>query len=241
MARPPFRFKRFDVALEGAAHPLGTDSVLLGAWAAVDGVGRALDVGTGTGAVALMLAQRTEATEPPALIDAVELHEPSQRCARANFAASPWAGRLHLYAGSVQEFARQARRPYDLVVCNPPFFTETVVSPDAGRRLGRNTTSLTFSDLVVAVRALLAPTGRFCAVVPPVEGQRLVEIAAVHGLYLTARVYVTPRPGKAVERWLLQFERSGYDFQQHELFIYAAEERYSPEFRALTGAFYLDF
>lgn len=239
MAVRPFRFKKFEVRQEGAAHPVGTDGVLLGAWADVEGCQRILDIGTGTGVVALMLAQRTEAIA--ARIVAVEIHPPSASLARQNFAASPWAGRLEVVAALVQDFAQQTDLLFDLIICNPPFFSETVVSPDTARRLGRHTATLMPGDLLEGAKKLLEPGGRLCVILPVKEGRRLCELAVPQGLYCTEEVEVRSRPGKPAERLLLRFERNPYVFEKKQLNIYAAAEgeRYSVDFHELTKYFYV--
>ena len=240
MASPPFRFKRFLVNQEGVAHPVGTDSVLLGAWADVDGASRVLDIGTGTGIVALMLAQRAEHT-PEIQIGGLELHQDSCKCAQRNFAASPWAGRLSVIGQSIQSFAQNGGLEYDLIVSNPPFFSETTVSPDQNRRLGRIAKSLTLRELLDAAARLLAPGGRFCLILPPAEGRHLCEWGAQQGLYFTRETQVYTRKGKSCERLLLQFERSPYPIQRTRLHLYEKEEHWSDEFRDLTKDFYLHF
>lgn len=217
---------------------MGTDSVLLGAWAATEGAERILDIGTGTGVVALFLAQRTE-EQAAVSITAVEIDPDAARCAAANFAASPWAGRLEIKQGAVQEFATASGRQFDLIVSNPPFYTETVVSPDARRRLGRNTVELTQEDLLQAVCRLLAPGGAFCAILPEKEGRRLCELAVTKGLYCSAETRVSARPGMPVERLLLRFTRDPRPFQREDLAIYSRLEEYSPEFQRMTGDFYV--
>ncbi len=216
-------------------HPVGTDSVLLGVWADVSDAQRILDIGTGTGVIALMLAQRTtDKTQ----IRAVEIHAATAACAAANFKASPWHHRLDIQHAAVQNFAQQPDYQFDVIVSNPPFFSETVVAPDATRRLGRSTDSLLPGDLLYAVQQLLAPNGRYCVVLPPKEGQRWCELAAVNGLYCTRRTLVFSRMAKPVERWLLQFERSPYSFQQDNLLIYNENAGHSPEFEQMTRDFY---
>ena len=274
MASSPFRFKKFEVAQHGAAHPVGTDSVLLGAWADVSGARTVLDIGTGTGVVALMVAQRAQGNvqcptrnvqcpsralllgdqqylKPESHLDighflldighfiALEIHPPSAALARRNFAASPWAERLQVLEMSVQDFAQSADNQFDLIVSNPPFFSERTVSPDPTRRLGRHTATLPPDDLLEAVARLLAPKGKFCVVLPALEGQRLCEMAVPLGLYWTKITQVRSRPEKPVERWLIQFERDPYPFERAELLIYEQGERYSAAFRELTGEFYL--
>lgn len=233
-----FRFKKFLVEQEGAAHPVGTDSVLLGAWAEVEGARTILDVGTGTGVVALMLLQRAGTQ---ARVDAVELQELSTACARRNFERSPWPDRLKVYGQSIQEFARQHEgKGYDLIVSNPPFFAETVVSPDPGRRLGRTASgSLSPGELLSASRKLLLPSGKLCVVLPAMEGKRFAEMAVFEGLYVNHQVAVRGVANKPVERLLLALSADPRPFRREELAIYAYGEVYSEPFRALTGAYYL--
>lgn len=263
MSLPAFHFKRFSVAQAGAAHPVGTDAVLLGAWTDVQNTLRFLDIGTGTGVVALMLAQRitcsgdfsrSNATEEPPnkpifaapehLSDwnaiAVEIHPPSAALARTNFAASPWASKLDLWEGPIQGFPKDSG-PFDLIVSNPPFFSDLTVSPDQDRSLGRHTASLSPGDLLATVNVLLAPKGRFCVVLPEREGRRLCEFAVPLGLYWTRITEVRSRPGKPVERLLLQFEKNPYAIQREEICLFAGKtgQNYSPEFQALTRDFYL--
>ena len=239
MAPPPFQFKRFRIEQAGAAHPVGTDGILLGAWADASGIRTALDIGTGTGLVALMLAQRTEAAAFPVQITGVDLHQGSCLCAGKNMASSPWPERLTVVQIPVQDFSRTALAQYDLIVSNPPYFTGTVVSPDVERRLSRNIAALSPGDLLKSVDLLLQATGRFCTIVPPAEGKRLCEWGAGMGLYCTKYVEIYTRKGKPVERLLLQFERDPYRFMRSELTIYENGEIGSPAFRQLTGAFYL--
>lgn len=221
-------------------HPVGTDGVLLGAWARVGECRHLLDIGTGTGLIALMLAQRTE-QQPDTHITAVEIHHDSRVCASRNFAASPWAGRLHAVEQRIQDFTAAATRQYDLIVSNPPFFSEAVVSPDPARRLGRTAIALSLAELLDAVNRLLAPDGRFCTILPQPEGQRLCEQGATKGLYCTGQTLVHGRAGKSVERLLLQLERNPYPFEREVIEIYAGGNEYSEAFRAMTREFYLHF
>lgn len=236
MASSPFRFKKFEVEQEGAAHLVGTDAVLLGAWADVAGAQNVLDIGTGTGVVALMLAQRSDES---VAFTAVEIHPPSAALARRNFAASPWSKRLQVVEMPVQDFAQNTDQRFDLIVSNPPFFSDLTVSPDPARQLGRHTASLSPGDLLEAVQQLLAPNGKFCVVLPAQEAQRLCELAVPMGLYWTKIVWVRARLGKPVERWLIQFERNPYPLQVEEWTIYERERVYTEEFQKWTKEFYL--
>jgi len=238
MEQPPFRFKRFLVEQTGVAHPVGTDGVLLGAWTEIDGAHKILDIGTGSGLIALMLAQRTENCTP-AHITGVELHDESCGCATGNFSRSPWASRLSIVHCAIQEFEPRTDEKFDLIVSNPPFFTETVVSPQRLRRISRSAATLGPGDLLHAVKRLMTENGRFCTILPPAEGYRLCEWGALAGLYCTRLTRMHPRRDKVVERLLIQLERNPYPYRQSSLVIYSSGEQYAPEFLQLTGEFYL--
>lgn len=238
MATPDFHFKRCSIQQQGAAHPVGTDAILLGAWTNIGNALRILDIGTGTGVVALMLAQRTENHEH-VQIDAVEIHQGSAACAARNFAASPWNKRLHVVELSIQEFAQQTDLQYDLIVSNPPYFSETTKAPDPTRRLGRHIESLPPQDMLRAVRKLLAPNGRFSVILPVKEGWKWCELAVPLGLCWTRITEVYGRKEKPVERLIIEFQRNPYLFQRDSLVVYDQGQEYSEAYGALTREFYL--
>lgn len=237
MAWSAFRFKKFSVEQEGAAHPVGTDAVLLGAWVDVQTTQRFLDIGTGTGVIALMLAQRLSGVPGWAGVG-VEIHPESAALARRNFRECLWAEHLRVWEGAVQAFSGQS---FDLIVSNPPFFSERTVSPDKTRSLGRHTATLSPADLLGTAKELLAPHGKFCVVLPVNEGRQLCELAVMHGLYWTQITEVRSRPGKPVERLLIQFEKSPFGFERAEMCLFAGKTGmdYSDEFQAITRDFYL--
>jgi tRNA1Val (adenine37-N6)-methyltransferase len=235
MTYAPFHFKKFSVFQEDVAHPVGTDGVLLGAWADVSGAHSVLDIGTGTGLVALMLAQRCV---PGSLITAVEVHPESAACARRNVLESPWQACLEVVELPVQQFALQTALQFDLIVSNPPFFSDLTVSPNAARSLARHTATLSTGDLLDAVLRLLKPAGRFCAVLPDKEGVRMCEMAAPLGLFCTHLVEVRSHAGKPVVRRLLQLERDPRRFRRERLDIYDRTGGYSEAYRQLTKDFY---
>lgn len=234
MASQVFHFKKFSIEQAGAAHAVGTDGVLLGAWADLENCQRTLDVGTGTGLVALMLAQRCAAK-----IVGVEIHKISAELARLNFTASPWAERLEVVEDSIQNFAQQTDLQFDLIVSNPPFFSETTMSPDAWRRFGRHTASLLPSELLAVSKKLLTENGRLCVILPTKEGKQFCEQATLNGLYCTEQAEVRTRPAKPVERLLLRFEKNPYRFERKKLSVYTEAGSYSDEFQRLTRDFYL--
>ncbi len=234
----PFHFQQFSVYQNEVAHAVGTDGVLLGAWAAIRNPHTILDIGTGTGVVALILAQRT-AHITPLTIDAIELHDRSAAQATENMLHSPWAQKMKVFHQSIQDFAANTSHRYDLIVSNPPFFENSLVSPDETRRLGRSTDTLSFEDLLFCVSTLLSEEGIFCVILPYLEGKRLCELAVPLGLYWTKETAVIPKPGKGVERLLIQFERNPHHFTKNSLLCREADGTYSEEFKALTSGFYL--
>ena len=239
MPSPPFRCKKFPVNQDGAAHPAGTDSILLGSWADVRQVSRALDIGTGTGIIALMLSQRLEESGRDFQVDAVEIHGPSAACARQNFIQSPWNSHLHLSESPVQAYF--PAQQYDLIVSNPPYFTETIIAPEEARRNARSTQTLNISDLVAAMERLLLPTGKCCLIMPVQEGRRLYELAATVGLYLTGIVSVVTKPGKKPERLLIQLEKKPYHFERSDLLLFDENNLPTERYKKMTGDFYLGY
>lgn len=241
MARPPFQCKRFRVEQDAGVHPVGTDGLMLGTWPDVSGLGSVLDIGTGTGLLALLLAQRTEHLGAAVRIHAVESSPEACRYAHQNFAASPWPTRLTLSEQRVQDFAQTHPGGFDLVVSNPPFFSETVLSPDPSRRQSRNAAALPLSDLLAVADALLAPGGRFCAIMPPKASQQAFEQGALRGLYCTRMTVVHSRPGKPVERVLFQLERNPYPFERSVLTVQDEGGRYTDGYRRLIVDVLLPF
>ncbi|MAT54168.1 MAG: hypothetical protein CMN32_06770 [Saprospirales bacterium] len=233
----PFRFKQFSVAQDKCPMKVGTDGVLLAAWADVTGAGRILDIGTGSGVMALILAQRAEKAE----VHGVEIDPDAASQAAENMAASPWPERLRTFATSIQDFAKENRQQYDLIVSNPPFFSGGTFSDNNDRMAVRHTIKLPHGDLLSAVRKLLVPTGRFAVILPHIEGLRFRELANSYHLFCTRLTEVHTRPGKPVERLLLQFECNVNPLQKDSLCIHAgAGPDYSEDYIALTREFYLE-
>ena len=216
---------------------VGTDGVLLGAWVSTSAADRrVLDIGTGTGLIALMLAQRL----PGACIAGVDIDSVEQ--ARENAAASPWGDRLTFHTCAVQAFYDA---PFDLIVSNPPFFVDSLTCPDAGRTAARHAVHLTFEELCDAVLRLLTPAGRFALILPVQEAGRFLEVCAGR-LQPVRRTDVRTTPRYPAKRSLLELMRpaaaAAAGFERTELIIGTGEhECYTPEYRALTRDFYLKF
>lgn len=214
-----------------------TDGVLLGAWASVGyGVRTIADIGTGTGVIALMLAQRCA----EARVTALDIDPDCAAQARANADASPWGDRIGVVCTPVQRFVSDA--PFDLVVSNPPFYDASLLPPDAGRAAARHTTLLSFAELAEAACRLTAPEGRFAVVLPVVEAVRFVALAT-RSLWLARRTEVRTTSRRGVRRVLLEFAmRAPEDGPlRSELVIEDMQGGFTPEYRELTRDFYLGF
>lgn len=235
----PFQFKEFTVHQDKTAMKIGTDAVLLGAWCAVsDFPDSILDVGAGTGVIALMLAQRTDAMT----IDAVEIDEQAYEQTVENFERSDWGDRLFCYHSSFQDFAaemEEEEEQYDLIVSNPPFYTDAYTTEDEARNTARFAAALPFEALLAGVKEILSPSGKFAVVLPYKEQEQFVSLAQRYDLYLQRVCYVKGTPGSEVKRSLLEFGRQAQEVQKEELVIETARHHYTPEYIALTRDFYL--
>ena len=229
-----FRFKQFAVEQDDVAMKVGTDGVLLGAWAACDGAKRILDIGTGTGVISLMLAQRNIEAE----IQAVEIDEIATKRARSNFDLSPWAERLEVECCAVQEFSSDEK--FDLIISNPPYFVDSLLPPDAKRSTARHTHDLSFEELDKAVCRLLADEGLFALILPTTEFEKYLTITQLH---LVRRCDVYPKVDAATKRVMAEFALHATAEVKHETITIEQDKRgdYTDEYRALTKDFYLKF
>ena len=233
-----FRFKQFAIANSRSAMKVGTDGVLLGAWSepmSGDALVRVLDIGTGTGLIALMIAQRY----PSTTIDAVEIDSVAAEEAAMNVAASPWSERVKVFCSDIAEF--DAGKKYEMIVSNPPFFTNGVVSDDNSRAIARHASTLTFGMLMTNVARLLADNGVFAMISPAESLDALETEACVAGLYLCRRCNVFTKPGKPCRRILTLWKKEIGAVDEDNLFIHTADGAYSEEYTRLTGDFYLKF
>lgn len=237
MANSYFSFKQFTVHQELAAMKVGTDGALLGAWAHVPANCRALDVGTGTGLIALMLAQRGAAS-----VDAVEIDANATEQARRNFAASPWSERLTAIHAPFAAFAEQAQAErYDLIVSNPPYFQHSLQPSDAQRAQARHADALPPHQLLQCALPLLKPNGALCVILPTAIATPFAEQAATLGLYRSRELLVRSKPTASPFRTLMQLERQTHGCNRTKLAIHTPSGDYSPEFKGLLREFYLRF
>lgn len=233
MASAGFNFKQFHVAHDRCAMKVGTDGVLLGAWAGVAGASRVLDVGCGSGLITLMVAQRTAAH-----VVGVEIDAPAAEQAIENVAASPWAHRIEIVHADVSDLCPDEK--FDHIVSNPPFFAEELLPPDVARARARHTAGLTFERLFREVSRLLVAGGHFHAIVPTSAYDAFAFCAWEQRLYPYRRTDVVTRPGKPVRRVLVSFAGGKEKpVLRDELVLCDARGLRTADFQKLTADFYL--
>ncbi len=233
-----FQFKQFRIVQERSAMKVGVDGVLLGSWTNVSGANRILDVGAGTGLIALMMAQKNSLAD----IDAVEIDPEAFQEAMLNVQQSSWSDRITLKLCSFQEFAGRTNRKYDWIVSNPPFFTNGVKAPAETRAQARHSDSLPLHVLISGAVGLLAKNGKIALVLPVETLPELNRLAALNKLFISRLCRITPNPKKPVFRILVELSYSECILQEEELMIeFEKHHDFTPEYRALTKEFYLKF
>jgi tRNA1Val (adenine37-N6)-methyltransferase len=234
-----FQFQQFTVAQDKCAMKVGTDGILLGAWAPIEEAQHILDIGAGTGLIGLMVAQRTQEGR----VVLVEVDPDAAAQATENVQNSPFSDRAEVIKDSIQQYSTTNQAKFDLIVSNPPFFTGGVISEQEGRANVRHTLKLSHGDLLRSVQRLLAPSGSFCVVLPWLEGLRFAELAAGYHLYPHRLAKVSPHPDKSPNRILLQLKQLPADEVQEEIFsIYATageSAARSTSYQVLTDEFFL--
>jgi tRNA1Val (adenine37-N6)-methyltransferase len=232
-----FSFKQFSIQQDRCAMKIGTDGVLLGAWTPINhNPCSILDIGTGTGVIALMLAQRTNAEQ----IDALEIDEQAYEQAMDNFENSSWSDRLFCFHAGLDEFVEEPEDEYDLIVSNPPFYTDDYKSGTEQRDLARFADALPFEDLIEAAALLLSQNGIFSVIIPFKEEEKFLALANEFELYPFKITRVKGTPTTEIKRSLLAFSRNkNIDYPIDELIIETARHIYTAEYIELTKDFYL--
>ena len=231
-----FRFKQFAVFQDLCAMKVGTDGVLLGAWSEVTGRNYILDIGTGTGLVALMLAQRNH----NAIIHGLDIDEGCVIQAKQNIARSSFANRIDVRTISFQDFAQQSYKKYDLIVSNPPYFQNALKSPTLSRNHARHNDSLSFYDILSSGATLLSEEGRIALILPHEFKQTILDHATTMQLFANRITNVFPLPHKPAKRLLIEFGVIKRECVEDELIIEHSRHQYTDDFNALTKEFYLD-
>ena len=227
-----FRFKQFSVKHDRCAHKVGTDAVLLGAWVDVIGANRILDIGTGSGVIALMMAQRSA----QAHIDAIDISTQDCQQANENVATSPWPNKIRITTIALQKFKSN---PYDLIVSNPPFFIDSAKPPEEVRTRARHTESLPPEELLIAAKHLITPQGKLCLILPVTEALSFIRLAHTSGWHCTRLCEFRARETKPVERLLFQLQLIEQEKKKESLMLYERDEEWTIEYKNLTRDFYL--
>lgn len=231
-----FQFKQFRIEQKRSAMKVGIDGVLLGAWTNVHDCNTILDIGTGTGLIALMLAQRSQAE-----MTAIEIEKNAAEEAAENVAASIWNDRVQVQHISLQKFAASSTQQFDLIVSNPPFFRNSLKAGNESRSLARHNDSLPFSTLCEITAQLLAEKGR-CAFILPIPVNAEIEmLARKNGLFLQRKTQVIPNEKKLPNRVLLEMGRIEVPAETDSLTIYNNDGLRTEDFKNLTRDFYLNF
>lgn len=230
-----FKFKQFTIEQELCAMKVGTDGVLIGAWGAV-GETRLLDIGCGSGLLAIMAAQRTEKLR----IDAIDIEESAIRQSLVNVDACPWSDRIAIHPTSLQDFKPDYR--YDFIISNPPYFINSLKGGSDARAIARHSNTLSYSDLAENVARLLSEEGIFSVIFPYLEANIFIVEAAKHSLYCIKRIDIKGTPTRATKRVMLQFSRLRKEIINDELIIEdGGRHGYTQKYRDLTKEFYMKF
>lgn len=243
-----FKFKEFAINQDRCAMKIGTDSVLLGAWTSIDDHPYSiLDIGAGTGILALMLAQRSQSVPMAAeIIDAIEIDDPAYEQCVENFESSPWSDRLFCYHAALDEFVKEFLEDdmdnmttYDLIISNPPFYSDTYKSSDNQRDLARFVDAMPFRQLLESVSKLLSSEGQFSVVIPFSDEKEFIVLATKEHLYPNRILRVQGTPQSEIKRSFIQFSFKETTVNTEHLIIETARHHYTEDYIALTKDFYL--
>lgn len=232
----PFQFKQFTVNQDQCAMKIGTDGVLLGAWTSVDhNPFNVLDIGAGTGILSLMIAQRSNAEQ----IEAIEIDDDAfEQCAE-NFENSPWNDRLFCFHASLLEYIEAVDEKFDLIICNPPFYSEDYKTEDKARNLARFSDAMPMEHIIFAVINFLSENGIFSIVIPHKMENTFIEEASLIGLFPNRILRVKGNPNSEIKRSLIEFSYSETAIKITELIIETERHQYTEDYINLTKDFYL--
>jgi tRNA1Val (adenine37-N6)-methyltransferase len=228
-----FQFKQFSINDDRCAMKVGTDGVLLGAWVNVTDAKHILDIGTGSGLIALMLAQRTSSEIK---IEGVEIGMEEVLQAEENVSGSPWRDKIKIHSSAVQDFHVDYK--YDLIVSNPPYFINSLTPPSDKRKAARHTSSLSYEDLLISASRLLSDHGRFAVILPVKEGNAFLSLAQFKGLYCNRQLAFFSRDEKPQERWLFELSRTPSSIKSERLTLFSNQE-WSNAYKTLVFDFYV--
>jgi len=241
MSNNPFIFKQFDVNQDRCAMKIGTDAVLLGAWTSLNNkTSSILDIGAGTGILSLMLAQRSNTK----LIDAIEIDDNAYEQCVNNFEQSQWGDRLFCYHASLDEFVDEIEGKYDLIICNPPFYSEDYKTENTPRDLARFQDAMPFEHLLESVSKLLSKTGKFSVIIPFKEEDKFIHLALTFKMIPIRICHVKGNLTSEIKRSLIEFSFSKAnklqnDIKISELIIEIERHKYTQDYINLVKDFYL--
>ncbi|MDO7170909.1 tRNA1(Val) (adenine(37)-N6)-methyltransferase [Mariniflexile sp. AS56] len=236
MSSKPFNFKQFTINQDQCAMKIGTDGVLLGAWSPIEQHPFAiLDIGAGTGIISLMLAQRCDAE----IIDAIEIDDAAYEQCVDNFEQSPWGDRLFCYHAALEEFVEEIEDQYDLIISNPPFYSEDYKSENEQRDLARFNDALPFDHLIESVSKLLSEDGIFCVIIPFKEETEFIKLAAASKLFPNRILHVQGNSTSEIKRSLIAFSFRESAIKKETLIIETGRHEYTEDYINLTKDFYL--
>lgn len=235
MPNPYFKFKQFTVFHDKCAMKVGTDGVLLGAWAAMENAVRILDVGTGSGLIALMAAQRN----PGARIVAIDIDHDAVDQASENIRNSPFASRIAVEEKSLEDFVSHGGKLFDSIVCNPPFFENSLKSPVSQRSVARHDETLTLENLLSCAKKLISPIGRISLVLPADRWGKVDPVCARLSLHVVRKTWVRPLAGRPPKRILFEMSPRWQTTEENDMAIEISRHCYTPEYVELTHDFYI--
>ena len=237
MPSQEFVFKQFKINQDKCAMKVGTDAVLLGSWVDTSNTKTILDIGTGTGIIALMLAQKSSAS-----IDAIDIDRNAFLQASENVEDCRWKDRISTHHISLQQFTDESKYKYDLIVSNPPYFVDSSKALEESRTNARHTDHLSFCDLLKGVLSLLKPDGKFYVILPTKESQLFRDLAEEQDLFLTKLTRVITRTDKPEKRLLMKFEFIKKTVEEDSITIEKDDRHsYTSEYNELTKDYYLGF
>ena len=238
MANQYFRFKQFTIIQEKSAMKVGTDGVLLGAWVNCINAKNILDIGTGTGLIALMIAQRAHKAQ----VNAVEIDKNAYVEADYNIQSSPWKDRVSAFNTSFQIFSESSTQKYDMIVSNPPFFSQSKKADSDSRTSARHDDTLLPEDLFAGVNILLAEDGEFSVIIPSDNHDKFIKEAENINMFCTKKLWVKPTPNLSPKRVLLTFSRIKTKCNKSTMIVEMnGRHKYSDDYIELTKDFYLSF
>ena len=236
MSAKPFIFKEFTINQDQCAMKIGTDAVLLGSWTTLHkNPFSILDIGSGTGVLALMLAQRSQAK----IIDAIEIDDEAYEQCVDNFEQSPWSDRLFCYHASLNEFVEEIEDEYDLIICNPPFYSEDYKTNNNQRDLARFQDAMPFAHLLESVSKLLSENGIFSVVIPFKEEKKFIELASNFNLHTDRILHIKGNANSEIKRSLITLSFNKSEIETEELVIETSRHQYTQDYINLTKDFYL--